>query len=170
MNPEVFKQAQSRGWMEGIKFLREEEIPQNNGRFSTDFIFHPGGMAYHERLSLNDILFGTDFCEKFFSEECSSVDCKWIDCSWRLHRQSMLDMSESERITFLEKHLEVKEEQPTAESMGFSRPEPKEIKKIPDIPQGMDVFIETINKLVDQVNANTNAIDENKKNCRLNMN
>lgn len=188
MNPEVFKQAQSRGWMEGYVYTGDESHDVYRYRF---FSNHTGLNKY---LSLNDILFGTDFCEKFFDSCDCSDDWQQLSSavSWdntTTHKCILVGMAEPELIAFLEKHLEVKEEpmdirnvkftsastisakeyrEQIENPLGFKQVQPKEIEKIPDIPQGMDVFIETINELVTQVNANTKAISACAKDCKLN--
>lgn len=90
MNPEAFKQAQSRGWMEGwtvyVQYKKEGYLLLNHEDFET------------RTLSLNDILFGTDFCEKYYG--------KYL---YQTMMQRMLFLGEKERIEFLEKHLEVKD-------------------------------------------------------------
>lgn len=104
MNPEVFKQAQSRGWMEGWEYRSSVEIEEGlKYVFLKDMgVSNPKEIKV-STLSLNDIVFdpviGTDFCEKYYG--------KYL---YQTMMQRMLFLSEPERIAFLEKHLEVKEE------------------------------------------------------------
>lgn len=102
MNPKVFKKAQSRGWMKCWEFEREDE----HYYMGTLYVFKQ--VEKGKWLSLNDILFGTDFCEKYFD-----AFCKYPCCEEALyygepkqHQQAMLSMSEPERIDFLYKHVE----------------------------------------------------------------
>lgn len=112
MNPEVFKQAQSRGWMEGWEYVAYHPY-----RTSYKYIFRQ--RKIDQEFSLNDILFGTDFCEKFigggpgtnYESNCLKCGIKliWGHYDYEIHQREMINMSEPERIAFLEKHLEVKE-------------------------------------------------------------
>ena len=182
MNLEVFKQAQSRGWMEGYEIELAHRDPitrflfikQEGKNISTSFI-----------LSLNDILFGTDFCEKFIGESCPIKDCQHFGFSWRLHLSSMVFMSESERIAFLEKHLEVKEEEECNKNgcpIDHSRTvktQSKEIESIEpfwitgehdveEIP--MYMVVNKLNEVISQTNANIKAFVAHVKDCKLNRN
>lgn len=106
MNPKVFKKAQSRWWMKGWEFEREDE----HYYMGTLYVFKQ--VEKEKWLSLNDILFSTDFCEKYFDAFCKYPCCKeaLYYGEPKQHQQAMLPMSEPERIEFLEQHLEIKDE------------------------------------------------------------
>lgn len=109
----IIKQVQSRGWMSGWQ-LSKISGEETGGIKFTFYDLYSVGLT----LSFNDILFdpilGKDFCEKYF-------ECAWncychetcyerrVFMTEKAHKIAMLSMSESERIAFLEKHLEVKE-------------------------------------------------------------
>ena len=96
-------QAQSRGWIEGFEY---------KPTFLPFYVFESkdGNAMKHEYLSLNDILFGTDFCEKFFPEDCRLSQALCPNLDRKDHMYCMVDMDESERIEFLYKHVEGEEE------------------------------------------------------------
>ena len=199
MNQEVFKQAQSRGWMEGYEIVGSAILPEK-----TIYSFLHPKKSSSIFLSLNDILFGTDFCEKFIESlvkfSCLNDGLRCSGGTAKDHQYHMLSMSEPERITFLEKHLEVKEEKNTeqccenglfqdkhiclkespqqVELKNVKRElKSKEIEKFSIVGLNLledllcrQMLVGKLNQLIIQVNANTKAIDENKKNCRLNMN
>lgn len=205
MNPEVFKQAQSRGWMEWYEIDFEEAKNIYYFNFYDHLCPESEGALIDEKiLSLNDILFGTDFCEKFIESlvkfSCLNDGLRCSGGTAKDHQYHMLSMSEPERITFLEKHLEVKEEKNTeqccenglfqdkhiclkespqqVELKNVKRElKSKEIEKFSIVGLNLledllcrQMLVGKLNQLIIQVNANTKAIDENKKNCRLNMN
>ena len=107
---EIIEQAQKNGWHPEAYFVRYE-----NRKF-----FFNNLLVSHQswRPSLNDVLFGTDFCEKYFEdsvcERCTekgiAPHSTWKRFSWQSHQNAMLSMSEQKRIEFLEEHLEVSEE------------------------------------------------------------
>lgn len=167
MNSEVFKQAQSRGWMEGWEYTHSFEMDGIHRN-----VFKQERKDILE-LSLNDILFGTDFCEKYFNQDFCNV-CNHSS-SFYSHKIDMLNMSEPERIAFLEKHLEVNEEpqKPTSitedsHTLEAEKTQPKEIDPYiyHDIFVDTEVIRDAFNQLITQVNANTKDIID----CKLNRN
>jgi len=109
MNPQVFKQAQSRGWMEGWRMQGIQHTPKA-------FNVYMKSDTDIQVVSLNDILFGTDFCEKFFIKSIPTEIgyCSIGSCFIGLqnHKSWLAMLSEQERIEFLEKHLEEREKTP----------------------------------------------------------
>lgn len=121
MNLEVFTQAQSRGWMEGWEYMGHEDLMETGQPVERFRSLNP--IIAPRLLSLNDILFGTDFCEKYFEE--ARDKCVYCDnyASTKVHQTEMLYMSESDRIEFLEKHLFDKKD----EELGLDTEVEKEI-------------------------------------------
>lgn len=137
----VIAQAQKRGWMEGWKF---SHFKINTGKDIIDMYFLRVDKNIYYLFSINDILFGTDFCEKFFDAHGSFVDgieCKkCFDTHQTIlvtHQSVMLSMTESERIDFLYKHVENEEnielfkdieKEIHEELMKSKKPQPVELK------------------------------------------
>ena len=99
-------QAQKRGWMEGKEII----ISRFDNSISQLFIENNKGDR-GITFSLNDILFGTDFCE-LCSWNCDRENCLYY--GWMDHQKALLYLNESERIDFLYKHVEGEEEVDTS--------------------------------------------------------
>lgn len=180
-------QAQKRGWKEGWKYKLDAGIW---------YMFEDVLFARHY-LSLNDILFGTDFCEKLFKQKmvrdctmaCSvgyiMTDSKHYKHS-ATHIEMMLSMSESERIEFLYKHVEGEEEQYKMTEgqekyvdewnkrlMSYKEFEEKlqpiEAKEIEELPTNWrNEYFETIALKINELVDQVNANTKDIRDCKLN--
>jgi len=191
MNLEVFKQAQSRGWMEGWRYFIVDGFSENPFYKQQYNFFNDAGQIY--KITLNDILFdpviGIDFWKKFIGDYCTKKDCIGFDRGWLWHMAEVTNYSEQERIEFLEKHLEVKEEGRCRQCMlenntgicnrytcsNHKKTEPVEVKEIGkmyplyELTTKTDLQVQAkytndkINELVDAFNAHV-------KDCKLTRN
>jgi len=72
MNPEVFKQAQSRGWMEGWTFY--DTLKTTDESMDLVILGQNNKNAELKLFPFNYILFNTNLCEKFFSVQGAYLD------------------------------------------------------------------------------------------------
>lgn len=100
----IINQAQKNGWMSNAKLIEIKEAQSLSGEIYVA-VFDVLYLARFQS-SLSDIIFDKDFAEKFFPEYCQVCGrTKTID-----HQILMLPMDNQERIDFLYKHVEEKEE------------------------------------------------------------
>lgn len=114
MKIEALKKAQSRGWMEGGDVDMIAPYVNRSGILVLQVYFiEQDTIKYY---TINDIIYATNFCDKYFDvhgEFIDGLECKYcVDTDLNItHQKAMLSMSQSDRIAFIDRHLEVKEDE-----------------------------------------------------------